>query len=195
MKSKKQAEYGTIEVICGCMFSGKSTELIRRVEVSRAAGQKIQIFNSTLDKRYAKKGIATHDLKRADAVHVEHAEEILPLVDKDTIVVALDEVNFFTKEIVHVAEELAKMGKRVICCGLDLDYRGVPFESTARLLAVADTVDKLAARCTQCGKPARRTNRLADIKSRIYVGGADDYDARCVDCFNASKPRSSDSKD
>jgi thymidine kinase len=181
-KTKKQP-YGAVEVICGCMFSGKSTELIRRIEVSRAAGQKVQVFNSTLDKRYAKKGICTHSLIMTDAAQVERAEEIPALVDKDTVVVALDEVNFFTNEIVNVAQGLAKQGKRVICCGLDLDYRGVPFESTARLLAVADTVDKLAARCTQCGKPARRTNRLADVKSRIYVGGAKDYDARCVDCF------------
>jgi len=104
-------------------------------------------------------------------------------VDDDTVVVALDEVNFFSKEIATVAQQLALAGKRVICCGLDLDYLGVPFESTARLLAVADSVDKLAARCTQCGTPARRTYRIADVKSRIYVGGAQDYDARCVDCF------------
>jgi thymidine kinase len=183
MKNKKP-EYGAVEVICGCMFSGKSTELIRRVEVARAAGQKVQVFNSVLDKRYAKKGICTHNKCQIDARHVQRAEEILPLVDRDAVVVALDEVNFFTKDIVAVAEKLARDGKRVICCGLDLDYRGVPFESTARLLAVADTVDKLAARCTQCGRPARRTNRLAEVKSRIYVGGAEDYDARCVDCFN-----------
>ncbi|MDR0735036.1 MAG: thymidine kinase [Elusimicrobiota bacterium] len=185
MKSSKakKTPYGAIEVICGCMFSGKSTELIRRIEVSRAAGQKVQVFNSTLDKRYAKKGICTHSLIMMDAVHVERAEEIPALVDRDTVVVALDEVNFFTNEIVNVAQGIAKRGLRVICCGLDLDYRGVPFESTARLLAVADTVDKLSARCTRCGKPARRTNRLVKVKSRIYVGGAHDYDARCVDCF------------
>lgn len=179
----KEKEYGGIEVICGCMFSGKSTELIRRVEVSRIAGQKVQVFNSFLDKRYAKKGIATHDKKTMDAKSVEHAEDILPLVDKDTDVVALDEVNFFSKEIVNVALELASRGVRVVCCGLDLDYLAQPFESTARLLAVADTVDKLAARCTKCGKPATRTFRTAEVKSRIYVGGAGDYEARCPKCF------------
>ncbi|MDR1684052.1 MAG: thymidine kinase [Elusimicrobiota bacterium] len=186
MKSKK-VPYGALEVICGCMFSGKSTELIRRIEVSRTAGQKVQVFNSILDKRYAKRGIATHDAKKMDAVNVERAQDILDLTAADTDVVALDEVNFFTNEVVSVAQELAHRGKRVICCGLDLDYLGMPFESTARLLAVADDVVKLSARCTKCGKPARRTNRLADVKSRIYVGGAQDYDARCVDCFNAPK--------
>lgn len=175
-------EMGNIEVICGCMFSGKSTELIRRIDVCRIAGQKVQVFNSTLDKRYAKKGIATHDLKKMDATPIEKAEEILEIIEKDTQVVALDEVNFFTKEIVQVALELARQGKRVICCGLDLDYLGVPFESTARLLAVADTVDKLMARCVCCGRPAHRTQRLADVKSRIYVGGAQDYEARCAKC-------------
>ena len=184
---KKDIPYGGIEVICGCMFSGKSTELIRRIEVSRAAGQKAQVFNSVLDKRYAKKGICTHSQIKMDAVHADKAKDILPLVDKDTVVVALDEVNFFTKDIVAVAQKLAKRVKRVICFGLDMDYMGKPFESTARLLAVADSVLKLAARCTQCGKPARRTYRIADIKSRIYVGGAADYDARCADCFGKGK--------
>ncbi len=183
MNKHCDCETGNIEVICGCMFSGKSTELIRRVEVCRIAGQKVQVFNSILDKRYARKGIATHDLKKMDAAPVSKAEEIPMLIEPDTQVVALDEVNFFSKEIVNVALELAAEGKRVICCGLDLDYLGVPFESTARLLAVADEVTKLAARCTVCGRPAHRTQRIADIKSRIYVGGADDYEARCVKCF------------
>ena len=179
----KKVPYGRIEVVCGCMFSGKSTELIRRVEVCLNAGQKVQVFNSTLDKRYARRGIATHDLKKLDGIPVDKAEEILPLVKPDTEVVALDEVNFFTKEIVNVAQELARRGKRVICCGLDMDYQAVPFESTAKLLAVADSVLKLSARCVCCGAPARRTQRKVNIKSRIYVGGAQDYEARCADCF------------
>lgn len=183
MTNKKEKEYGSIEMICGCMFSGKSTELIRRVEVCRIAGQKVQVFNSFLDKRYAKKGIATHDKKTMEAQSVERAEDILPLVNEDTDVVALDEVNFFTREIVNIATELASRGVRVICCGLDLDYLAKPFESTALLLAVADSVDKLAARCTKCGQPATRTFRTAEVKSRIYVGGAGDYEARCTKCF------------
>ncbi len=183
MKHKK-TNYGAVEVVCGCMFSGKSTELIRRIEVAREGGLKVQVFNSILDKRYEKKGIATHDKKKMDAVNVEKAEDILDLVDADTLVVAIDEVNFFTEDIVAVVQKLAHAGKRVICCGLDLDYLGVPFGSTAKLLAVADDAMKLSAVCTQCGKPARRTNRLAEVKSRIYVGGSDDYDARCVDCFD-----------
>ena len=182
MMVKAKVPYGRIEVVCGCMFSGKSTELIRRIEVAQHAGQKVQVFNSTLDKRYARKGIATHDLVKMDANTVSKAEEILDLVEKDTEVIAIDEVNFFTEDIVNVAVTLAKQGKRVICCGLDMDYQGVPFGSTAKLLAVADSVLKLAARCVICGKPARRTQRTAKVKSRIYVGGADDYEARCADC-------------
>ena len=184
MTADKRKKFGSIEVVCGCMFSGKTTELIRRIEVCRHAGQKVQVFNSSIDKRYAVRAIATHDLKTIEAVHVNKAEEILALIEKDTEVVALDEVNFFSRDISAVALKIAAMGKRVICCGLDLDYQAVPFESTARLLAVADSVTKLAARCTKCGKPATRTQRLVDVKSRIYVGGADDYEARCADCFN-----------
>ena len=183
MTAEKKPKFGSIEVVCGCMFSGKTTELIRRIEVCRHAGQKVQVFNSSKDKRYAVRAIATHDLKTIEAEHVDKPEEILNLVKKDTQVVALDEVNFFSREISNIALQLASAGKRVICCGLDLDYQAVPFESTARLLAVADNVTKLAARCSRCGKPATRTQRLVDVKARIYVGGADDYEARCADCF------------
>lgn len=183
MSAEKKKSFGSIEVVCGCMFSGKTTELIRRIEVCQHAGQKVQVFNSSKDKRYAVRAIATHDLKTIDAVHVNKAEEILNLLNKDTDVVALDEVNFFGRDISSVALKIAGLGKRVICCGLDLDYQAVPFESTARLLAVADNVTKLSARCTRCGKPATRTQRLVDVKSRIYVGGAEDYEARCADCF------------
>ena len=187
MAAGKKKGFGSIEVICGCMFSGKTTELIRRIEVCRHAGQKVQVFNSSRDKRYAPRAIATHDLKSIEAVHVKQAGDILPLLDKDTEVVALDEVNFFGRDISLAALKIAEMGKRVICCGLDLDYQAVPFESTARLLAVADNVTKLAARCTKCGKPATRTQRLVDVKSRIYVGGAEDYEARCADCFSPGR--------
>ncbi len=183
MTAEKKPKFGSIEVVCGCMFSGKTTELIRRIEVCQHAGQKVQVFNSSKDKRYAVRAIATHDLKTIEAVHVDKPEEILNLLKKETEVVALDEVNFFSRDISNVALQIASMGKRVICCGLDLDYQAVPFESTARLLAVADNVTKLAARCTRCGKPATRTQRLVDVKARIYVGGADDYEARCADCF------------
>ena len=187
MTKKASDSYGSIEVICGCMFSGKSTELIKRVETCIKKGQKVQVFNSSLDKRYTKKGISTHDLKKISATHITKAQDALELIKKDTQVVALDEVNFFSRDIAAVALTLAAQGKRVICCGLDLDYKAVPFESTAHLLAVADKVDKLTARCNCCGRPATRTHRTVDIKSRIYVGGADDYEPLCTDCFNAAR--------
>lgn len=184
---KTTVPYGSIEVICGCMFSGKSTELIKRVEECIKNGQKVQVFNSSLDKRYTNKGIATHDLKKISATHITKAQDALELIKKNTEVVALDEVNFFTRDIAPVAVALAKMGKRVICCGLDLDFKAVPFESTAQLLAVADKVTKLAARCNACNAPATRTHRTVAIKSRIYVGGADDYEPLCADCFNEAR--------
>lgn len=187
--TKKNPAYGSIEVICGCMFSGKSTELIKRVEECIADGKKIQVFNSSLDKRYSDKGISTHDLKKISATHITKAQDALELVKTNTDVVALDEVNFFSRDIAGVALELARAGKRVICCGLDLDFKAVPFESTAHLLAVADKVTKLKARCNACNAPATRTHRTVAIKSRIYVGGAEDYEPLCADCFNEARAR------
>ncbi|MDR0952809.1 MAG: thymidine kinase [Elusimicrobiota bacterium] len=175
---------GSVEVICGCMFSGKSTELIKRVEAARLAGHKIQIFNSVLDKRYTKKGIATHNAKKLAAVSVAKAEDILPLINKDTNLVAIDEINFFSKEIAEVAATLAATGVRVICAGLDLDYKARPFESTSHLLAIAGKVDKLTARCAVCGGVANRTQRKAKVKALVFVGGADDYEARCPACHS-----------
>lgn len=181
---KKQ---GWIEVICGCMFSGKTEELIRRVRTALIARQKIQLFNSRLDDRYGINQITSHNQNKVDCVCVKKAEEILALVDKDTQVIAIDEINFFDAGIVAVCEKLANAGKRVIVAGLDTDYRSEPFEVTAALLARAEFVTKNLAVCNCCGNPASFTQRTSKEKGRIVVGTTDSYQARCRRCYRKPK--------
>ncbi|MBQ3667083.1 MAG: thymidine kinase [Elusimicrobiaceae bacterium] len=183
---------GWIEVICGCMFSGKTEELIRRVRTALIAKQKVQLFNSTIDDRYGINSITSHNQNKVAATCVRHSSEILPLIEKNTHVVAIDEINFFDKGIVEVCEELARRGKRVIVAGLDTDYRAEPFEVTAALLAKAEFVTKNLAVCTKCGNPASFTQRTSKDTKRIVVGTTDSYQARCRRCFR--KPRMKASK-
>ena len=168
---KKQ---GWIEVICGCMFSGKTEELIRRVRTALIAKQKVQLFNSKLDTRYGIGSIISHNQNKVDAACVKSSAEILPLVEKDTQVIAIDEVNFFDKGIV---------------AGLDTDYRAEPFEVTAALLAKAEYVTKNLAVCTKCGNPASFTQRMTKDTKRIVVGTTDAYQARCRRCFKKPKEK------
>ena len=183
---------GWIEVICGCMFSGKTEELIRRVRTALIAKQKVQLFNSKIDTRYGIDSITSHNQNKVAATCVKNSAEILPLIQKDTHVIAIDEVNFFDKGIVEVCEKLANMGKRVIVAGLDTDYRAEPFEVTAALLAKAEFVTKNLAVCTKCGNPASFTQRISKDKKRIVVGTTDAYQARCRRCYK--KPRATSGK-
>ena len=183
---------GWIEVICGCMFSGKTEELIRRVRTALIAKQKVQLFNSSIDTRYGIDSIISHNQNKVAALCVKNSAEILPLVEKNTHVVAIDEVNFFDKGIVEVCEELARRGKRVIVAGLDTDYRAEPFEVTAALLAKAEFVTKNLAVCTKCGNPASFTQRISKDTKRIVVGTTDAYQARCRRCYR--KPRATKAK-
>ena len=181
---KKQ---GWIEVICGCMFSGKTEELIRRVRTALIAKQKVQLFNSRLDTRYGIGSIISHNQNKVDALCVKNSAEILPLVKKDTQVVAIDEANFFDKGIVAVCDTLANQGKRVIVAGLDTDYRAEPFEQMAALLARAEFVTKNHAVCTKCGNPAAFSQRITKDTKRIIVGTTDAYQARCRRCYRKPK--------
>jgi thymidine kinase len=165
------------------MFSGKTQELIRRLRLATIAKQKVQVFNSALDVRYAKDHIVSHDLAKIPSRSVAKAKDILKAVDADAIVVGIDEVQFFDEEVVAVCEELADQGRRVIVAGLDQDYRGVPFAVTCRLMGVAELVTKNLAICTVCGSPANRSQRLTVSKKLIEVGGAAQYEARCRHCF------------
>lgn len=174
---------GWIEAIVGSMFSGKTQELIRRLRLATIARQKVQVFNSALDTRYAKDHIVSHDAAKIPSATAQRARDVLTLVEPDTQVVGIDEVQFFDAEIVDVCEQLADQGRRVVVAGLDQDYRGVPFDVTARLMGLAEFVTKQLAICAVCGNPANRSQRLSPSKKVIEVGTADKYEARCRRCF------------
>jgi thymidine kinase len=165
------------------MFSGKTQELIRRLRLAMIARQKVQVYNSALDYRYAKDHIVSHDLARIPSQAVSKPREILDLVEGNTQVVGIDEVQFFSEDIVAVCEALAAQGRRVIVAGLDQDYRGVPFSVTCRLMGVSEFVTKNLAICVVCGNPANRSQRLSVSKKLIEVGACDKYEARCRRCF------------
>lgn len=179
---------GWIEVICGSMFSGKTEELIRRVRRAQIAKQKVQVFKPTIDTRYAPELVNSHSGGQLEAVRVRNAREVLALVAEDAAVVALDEVQFFDPEVVDVCQQLADGGKRVICTGLDQDFRGEPFTFMPRLFAIAEQVEKLQAICVCCGAPGTRTQRLIDGRPAHYedpvimIGASEAYEPRCRAC-------------
>jgi len=184
---------GWIEVICGCMFSGKSEELIRRVKRAEIARQHVQVFQHGIDQRYGDRRVASHSGTFVNAIPVNTAAGILRALDDDTEVVAVDEVQFFDEGIVDVVEELADRGLRVIVAGLDLDFRGEPFAAMPALMARAEFVTKLQAICMQCGAPATRTQRLIDGQPAHYddpvilVGASEVYEARCRKCHQVRR--------
>lgn len=176
---------GWIEVICGSMFSGKTEELIRRLRRAQIARQEIQVFKPAIDLRYSDKAIASHNGLQEHAIPVNSSEDIRRQLAPNSDVIAIDEVQFFDQDIVDLCNALADQGKRVICAGLDMDFRGVPFGPIPQLLAVAERVDKLRAICVVCGTEASRTQRLIAGKPAYYddpivlVGAAEVYEARC----------------
>ena len=176
---------GSIEVITGSMFSGKTDELIRRLRRARIAKQKIQVFKPVIDNRYAVEKVTSHAGNEFDAIPVANANAISMLVEPDATVVAVDEAQFFDWHIADVCQSLASRGVRVIAAGLDMDFRGEPFGPMPLLMAQAEKVDKLQAICVVCGMPASRTQRLIDGRPANYndpvvqVGGSEAYEARC----------------
>lgn len=176
---------GSIEVICGSMFSGKTEELIRRLRRAQIARQKIQVFKPSIDLRYTDKAIASHNGLQENAIPVNDSTELLAHLDATADVIAIDEVQFFDTAIVDVCNTLADRGKRVICAGLDMDFRGVPFGPIPQLLAIAERVEKLQAICVVCGAAASRTQRLIGGQPAyiddpvVLVGASEVYEARC----------------
>lgn len=187
---------GRLTVIAGCMFGGKSEELIRRVKRAAIAKIKFQVFKPALDKRYGEDTVHSHDGRSSSAIAVDEArpEEILEHLEEGTTLVAIDEGQFFCPEIIDVCRELVEeRGIDVIVAGLDLNFRGEPFGSIPILMAEAEEVMKLTAICVVCGKPATRTQRIKMFKDGeripvnyddplILVGAQADYEARCRGC-------------
>ena len=193
----RSAPEGWIEVVCGSMFSGKTEELIRRLRRAQIAKQKVQVFKPAIDDRYGIQRITSHNGLYVEAMPVKDASAILDLVEPDTTVVAVDEVQFFDWQISRVCEQLAARGVRVIAAGLDMDFRGEPFGPMPVLMAEAEEVTKLQAICVVCGRPGSRTQRLIDGKPASYddpvimVGASEVYEARCRHCHDVpGKPQS-----
>ncbi len=176
---------GSIEIICGSMFSGKTEEMIRRLRRAVIAKQKIQVFKPVIDDRYKVDKVTSHAGLDFEAIPINNSSEIQNLLEPDTTVVAIDEAQFFDDGIIQVIDQMSDNGIRVVVTGLDMDFRGEPFGCIPILLSKADKVDKLQAICMVCGEPACRTQRLVDGKPARYddpiviVGAAEMYEARC----------------
>lgn len=183
-----QYREGWIEVICGCMFAGKTEELIRRINVLSYARKNILVFKPKIDDRYSTTEIASHAGSKVPCIVISEAKEILDHVNYDTDVVAIDEVQFFDEDVVDICEYLADSGLRVMVAGLDKDFRGEPFGVLPDLLTRAEFVTKLTAVCAKCGAPATRTQRIINGKSAsfndpiVLVGAKEAYEPRCRHC-------------
>lgn len=179
---------GWIEVICGPMFAGKTEELLRRVRRLEYAKKNIVVFKPTIDDRYSNNEVVSHNNSRTKSVNISFARQIFDHIDKETQVVAIDEVQFLDEEAVGICEFLASKGVRVIVSGLDKDFRGEPFSFMPKLLSLAEYVTKLTAICMKCGIPATRTQRMVDGKPARYndpivlIGAQESYEARCRSC-------------
>ncbi len=173
---------GWVEVICGCMFSGKTEELIRRLRRAQIAKQSVVVFKPAIDDRYNSADIVSHSMMAIPSIPVEDSRQIAELAG-DHQVIGIDEAQFIRGDLVRTVRELADGGKRVIVAGLDTDYRGVPFEPVPELMCEAETVTKLVAVCHRCGAPAHRTQRIGGGSERILVGGDHFYEARCRECW------------
>jgi thymidine kinase len=184
-RGKMNSKSGSVEVICGSMFSGKTEEMIRRLRRARIAKQNIQVFKPVIDNRYNSDKVTSHAGVDFEAIPVQKASEIKNNLQPNTTVVGIDEVQFIDDAIIQVIEELANQGMRVIVTGLDMNFRGDPFGCVPIIMAKADHVDKLHAICMVCGEPASRTQRLVDGRPAHYddpiviVGAAELYEARC----------------
>jgi len=173
---------GWIEVICGSMFSGKTEELIRRLNRARIAKQKVEIFKPALDTRYSEEQIVTHDAHSIPSTPVESASQILLMVN-DVNVVGIDEAQFFDSEITSVCNTMANNGIRVLVAGLDMDFMGVPFGPMPSLIATAEYITKLHAICMSCGDLAHYSHRIVKNEQQVLLGEKDAYEPLCRKCY------------
>ena len=174
---------GSTEVICGCMFSGKSLRLLERIESARQVGQRVAAFKHVSDDRYDDAQIVTHNGRRTDATPIREAAELMVLVG-DAEIVVVDEAQFFTDDLIGVCRQLAMRGCEVLVAGLDRDSWGLPFGAIPDLTAEADRVVLTTATCSVCGKEAMFTQRLGEIEGQPMIGGPERYEPRCADCFS-----------
>ena len=181
-------ETGWIEVIAGCMFSGKTEELIRRLRRAEIAKQKVKIFKPKIDTRYSSTSITSHNEQSLPSILLNDINEIFSHLG-EAKVIGIDEAQFFSNDIIEVCNKLADAGKRVIVAGLDLDYKGIPFEPMPQLLAIAEYITKTLAICVVCGNPADKTQRKTLSSERVIVGASDIYEARCRKCHYIPKEK------
>ncbi|KDP12148.1 MULTISPECIES: thymidine kinase [Staphylococcus] len=176
---------GWIECITGSMFSGKSEELIRRLRRGVYAKQKVIVFKPTIDDRYHKEKIVSHNGNAIEAINITEAKEIEQHDLSDVDIIGIDEIQFFDRTVVDIAQDLAKKGYRVITAGLDMDFKGEPFDPVPEMLAVSEHITKLQAVCAVCGASSSRTQRLIDGRPAKYddpiimVGANESYEPRC----------------
>ena len=181
---KRRGELGgSIEVICGSMFSGKTEELIRRLNRARIARLKVEIFSPKADTRFAENALVSHNSNSIPSTPVENASSIL-LLGSDVPVIGIDEAQFFDDELPDVCNVLANKGVRVIVAGLDMDFKGRPFGPMPAIMAMAESVTKLHAVCVRCGNPAMYSYRLVPDESKILLGEKESYEPRCRICYH-----------
>jgi thymidine kinase len=176
---------GSIEVITGSMFSGKTEELIRRLRRAQFAGLKVEIFKPSLDTRYSETRVVSHDEKSITSTPVDNASAIL-LYAGDVHVVGIDEAQFFDNSIIEVCNKLADNGIRIVIAGLDMDFMGKPFGPIPALLSIAEFVTKVHAICMRCGNLAQYSFRKSEEDQVVVLGEKDKYEPLCRNCFNAA---------
>ena len=177
---------GSIEVICGSMFSGKTEELIRRLKRAKIAKQRVEIFKPAVDTRYSDTEVVSHDANSIASTPVSSSQNIL-LMTGDVDVIGIDEAQFFDEGIIDVCNSLANQGFRVIVAGLDMDFKGIPFGPMPALMAIADDVQKVHAICVRCGAPAYVSHRLVAGEKQVLLGEKNEYEPICRHCFDKTK--------
>ncbi|MES2797996.1 MAG: thymidine kinase [Bacteroidota bacterium] len=180
--SGKVGSAGWLEVICGSMFSGKTEELIRKLNRAKIAKQKVEIFKPAIDTRYHDADIVSHNANTIRSTPVQTSHEIL-LLSGDSQVIGIDEAQFFDEGLIEVCTLLANSGKRVIVAGLDMDFQGKPFGPIPHLMAIAEYVTKVHAICVVCGELASYSYRKTNNSSQVMLGETESYEARCRNCM------------
>lgn len=177
---------GRIEVICGSMFSGKTEELIRRLNRARIAQQKVEIYKPLLDTRYSEEDVVSHDSNSVASTPVDSSQSIL-LMATEADVIGIDEAQFFDEGLVEVCNTLANRGKRIIIAGLDMDFKGVPFGPMPALCAIAEDVTKVHAICVRCGNLAHVSHRIVAGDKQVMLGELQEYEPLCRHCYNKTQ--------